>query len=346
MSGPRVSVVVVSYNSARYLRRCLDALLTQEHPSFEVILVDNGSTDGSLDSVDPRVRVVRTPANLHYTGGNNLGFREARGELLASVNVDTEVEPGWLAALEAALDSDPGTGLATSKVLLDGDRDRVNACGNLVHISGLGFCRGLGEPASRRSSDEDVPSISGAAFMTRRAVIDQVGGFDESFYAYVEDTDLSLRVRLAGYRVVMVAGSVVHHDYELRMRPEKFRYLERNRQLPFRKVFKERTLRLLWPALRLADLMTFASAALGGPEYLAARRTARAEARQMVRELSAARAQAQATRRVTDRELLRHVSAAIPAGQLGVPGPLAAVVAPLAAAAFWLAMLPARLLTR
>lgn len=347
--GPRVSIIVVAFNSGRYLEACLQALLAQDHPSFEVILVDNGSGDGGPEAVErlhPEVRVIRSESNLHYTGGNNLGFAAARGELVGSINPDTEVAPGWLSALVDALDGHPEAGLVTSRVCLLEDRTRLNTCGNLVHVSGLGFCRGLGEPADRYPDIAEVPAISGAAFLARRSLIEQIGGFDESFTAYVEDTDLSLRAALAGYSVLYAPASVVFHDYELRMRPEKFYLLERNRQLPLRKVLRRRTLVMLWPALALGDLMTLAFAVRGGRAYLAARRRARRWRRDNRDLLAAARSQAQRHRRVSDRDLLRRLSAGVPAAQLGLPSSLAPLVALLASAAFALAALPARLFAR
>lgn len=346
---PRVSVVVVSYNSRRYLERCLASLLEQRGPSFEVILVDNGSTDGGPEDVirrHPAVRMVRSPENRHYTGGNNLGFAHAVGDLLASVNVDTEVAPGWLAGLVDELDRHPEAGLVTSKICLYQDRGRLNTCGNLVHVSGLGFCRGLGEPAARYAEPCDVPAISGAAFIARRSLLDEIGGFDESFYAYVEDTDLSLRAALAGHAVRYAPDSIVHHDYELAMRPEKFHLLERNRRRALQKVLRPSTRRLLWPALALADLMTLAFALRGGRAYLKAWWRARRWAGEHRAEMHAAHVAAQATRRVSDGALLARISSGIPEGQLGLPGPLARIVAPVAAAAFAAATLPARLLVR
>ena len=349
MTAPRISVVVVSYQSRRYLETCVSALLTQSADPFEVILVDNGSTDGGPEEVErlhPGVRVVRSPVNRHYTGGNNLGFAEARGELLASVNVDTEVAPGWLAALAAALDAHPDAGLVTSRVCLLRQRDHLNTCGNLVHVSGLGFCRGLGLPSGSFPRLEEVPAISGSAFMTRRRVIDELGGFDEDFFAYVEDTDLSLRAALAGHRILYVPESVVFHDYELAMRPEKFYLLERNRLMPLIKVFRPRTLLALAPALALGELMTLTFALKGGRQYLAAKGRAWRWLLQHRATLRRRHADAQTHRRVSDGALLRRLTAGIPADQLGLPRPLARVMAPVATAAFSLAMLPARLLVR
>ena len=346
--SPRVSVVVVSYNSRAYLERCLAALTAQEGPPFEIILVDNGSTDGSPEVAAsfPGIRLLRSPTNLHYTGGNNLAFAEAAGELLASVNVDTEVAPGWLAGLVAALDGDPAAGLATSKVCLYGDRARLNTCGNVVHVSGLAFCRGLGEPAERYGMAAEVPAISGAAFMARRTLIEEIGAFDESFFAYVEDTDLSLRAALAGHRILYAPESVVYHDYDLAMRPEKFYLLERNRRLPLLKVLRPSTRRLLWPALALADLMTLAFALRSGRPYLAAWFRARRWRRQHRARLAAVHQAVQATRRVGDRVLLERLSCRLPATQLGLPGRLGTAAAALAGGAFALASAPARLLAR
>lgn len=347
--GPRVSIVVVAFNSRPYLGTCLSTLLAQDYPSFEVILVDNASDDGGPEEVErlhPEVRVIRSGSNLHYTGGNNLGFAAAGGELIGSINPDTEVASGWLSALVEALDSNPAAGLVTSRVCLYKDRDRLNTCGNVVHLSGLGFCRGLGEPVDSYPEATEVPAISGAAFLARRSLLEEIGGFDETFTAYVEDTDLSLRAALAGYSVIYAPASVAFHDYTLRMRPEKFYLLERNRQLPLRKVLDRRTLLLLSPALVLGDLMTLVFALRGGPAYLGAWRRARRWRRENRHVLEAGRRAAQSHRRVTDRHLLRRLSTRLPVEQLGLPLPLARPVARLASAMFALAAAPARLLAR
>ena len=177
----------------------------------------------------PQVTWLRSPHNSGFGGGNNLAARRARGEYLAFLNPDTTVEPGWLEALIAALEADPQAGMATSKILLMDDPSRINTCGNDVHISGLTLCRGMGAPANDYNQVEEVAAVSGAAFVIRRGLFEQLGGFDPAYFMYMEDTDLSWRARLAGWRILYVPASVVYHDYRLQFGPRKTFYQERNR---------------------------------------------------------------------------------------------------------------------
>ena len=190
----RASVIIVSYNSREDLKRCLPSLLPSLGAQDEVIVVDNASSDGSagwLAQSYPQIHLVNSPDNLGFAGGNNLGAHYANGRYLAFLNPDTVVEPGWLEALIAALESHPEAGLATSKILLLSDPERINTCGNDVHISGITLCRGMGLLRQSFSSQEEVSAASGAAFVIRKDVFEALDGFDERFFMYMEDTDLS-----------------------------------------------------------------------------------------------------------------------------------------------------------
>jgi GT2 family glycosyltransferase len=273
-SSPLVSVIIVTFNARRHIACCLDALLAQTYPTLEIIVVDNGSSDGTADDVAaqfPDVRLVRSPRNLGYAGGNNLGVVHAHGEFLAFLNPDTEAAPGWLAGLVRVLDGDATRGLATSKILLFDRRDRINTCGNDVHYTGLAFCRGLEQPATAFKQAEDVAAVSGAAFLMRRDLFTQLGGFDERFFMYLEDTDLSWRAALAGYRCVFAPDSIVYHHYAVRISASKTFYLERNRYLLLLRNCRAATLLLLSPALLLVEAVTGGYAALRGPAHLAAK---------------------------------------------------------------------------
>lgn len=256
----RASIIIVGYNSQEDLPRCLASLKETVTAADEVIVVDNASQDGTSQALEahfPWVRVVRSPENLGFGGGNNLGAREAQGRYLAFLNPDTTVAPGWLDALLAALEADPTAGLATAKILLLQDPERINACGNDIHISGLTLCRGAGAPSTAFTHTETVGAVSGAAFAIRRTLFDTLGGFDPAFFMYMEDTDLSLRARLAGYRCLFVPEAVVYHRYQLRFGPRKTFYQERNRYLMLLKNLRWRTLLALLPALLLAEVVTW-----------------------------------------------------------------------------------------
>src|SRR5262249_29226959 len=148
-----------------------------------------------------------------YAGGNNCGAAHARGEFLVFLNPDTTLAPGALSALLAPLRLETKAALTTACVGHMSPAEVVNTCGNTMHYTRLTFCRGAGRPRADFTTPAEVDSVSGAAFAIRRAVFEELGGFDENFFMYVEDTDLSWRARLASYRCLYVADAVVRHDY-------------------------------------------------------------------------------------------------------------------------------------
>jgi GT2 family glycosyltransferase len=211
---PAISVVIVNFNGQHHVASCLDALLAQQAPPFEVVFVDNASSDGSAGFVRahyPQVRVVQLSENLGFAGGNNYGAREARGDLLVFLNNDTAVEPGWLQALIEGLDWAPDVGLVTSRIVYMHDPAVLDSAGDGVTRAGGAFKRGHGAAASRYMAKGEVFGACGAAFLIPRAVFDEVGGFDEDFFLSHEDVDLSYRARLRGYRCVYVPEAVVRH---------------------------------------------------------------------------------------------------------------------------------------
>jgi hypothetical protein len=320
-----VDVSVVSWNSWPHLSRNLPALAAQDYPAYRIVVVDNASSDASADEVEahfPDVTVVRSARNGGYGAGNNIGFAQSQSKYIAVVNPDARPEPGWLRALVRALEGDPQAALATSKVLLASDPDRVNACGLDVHISGIAFCRALGEEQHRHVATEQVASVSGAAFVARRDVLEEIGGLDERFFMYMEDTELSMRARLAGYNVVLTPRSRVVHDYTLDISPWKFYYLERNRIFMLVNVFRWRTLAMLLPALLLAECGVWAFAVRNGPAMAIAKAHAYASIVRSLPAMLRQRRRVQALRRVGDAALLAELTAALPEHLSGQSGRL------------------------
>jgi len=304
---PAVSVLIVNHNGGADLAACLDSLRNADYDAYEVIVVDNASTDGSTDHLGesyPDVRLIGSAENLGFGGGNNLAATHARGEYLAFLNPDTVVDPGWLRALIETLERDTWTGLATSMVLLKESPERVNACGNAMHTTGLTLCRGMAADRAAYPFEEEVDAVSGAAFAMRRSLYEALGGFDEAFFLYMEDTDLSLRARLAGYTCRYVPGSIVYHDYQLRFGPRKTYYQERNRCRMLLKTLRWGTLASLAPTLLLGEIVTWGFALLRDRGHLTNKLEAYVWVARHWREIMAARRATQATRRVRDRDLL------------------------------------------
>ncbi len=214
MSGPAVSVVIVSWNGRHHLTRCLDAVAAQRGIAFETILVDNGSSDGTAAFVGesyPWVRLVRLETNAGFTGGNNAGVREARGEYVALLNNDTEVAPDWLARLRAGVDLTEGFALVSSRVVYMDTPDVLDSAGDGFTRAGGAFKHGHGEPVSRALVSREVFGVCGAACLLPTSLFRDLGGFDDAFFASHEDVDLSYRARLRGYRCRYVADAVVLH---------------------------------------------------------------------------------------------------------------------------------------
>ncbi|HUW14841.1 MAG TPA: glycosyltransferase family 2 protein [Anaerolineae bacterium] len=256
---PGASVIIVAYNGRHYLDGCLHSVLDELRPGDEVIVVDNASTDGSADFVSehyPQARLVRNAENRGFAAANNQGAALASGEVLVFLNQDTRVQAGWLQALVEGLGGGDAVGLTTSKVLVMSQPDRIQACGQDVHYTGLVFGRGFGAAAGSLDGAEAVGAVGGCSFAARLEVWQQLGGFDETLYMYYEETDLSWRARLRGYRSVYVPDSVVYHDYRPG-RPSAFRlyHSARNRRIMLLKNWRWPTLFLLAPGLLVAELV-------------------------------------------------------------------------------------------
>ena len=216
-----ISVVVVTWNHRDLLRSCLQSITRQklEQP-FEVVVVDNGSDDGSPEMVlrefpeNPafRLTLIRNQVNVGFCAGNNQGFAASDSEFVALLNNDAEAEPDWLAALVRAFEGRAEIGMAASKILVHEDSRRIDKAGHLIYPDGQNRGRGSGElDAGQYDRIEEVLWPDGCAAMYRRAMLDQIGGFDEDFFAYADDAELGLRARIAGWKCLYMPGARVRH---------------------------------------------------------------------------------------------------------------------------------------
>jgi GT2 family glycosyltransferase len=304
----RASIVMVSYNSKHKLMPCLESVLRALPDDCELIVVDNASVEDNADAIAasfPEIALIRSDKNLGFAGGCNLGVRYAQGKQLVFLNPDTLVEPGWLDGLLVPFASDDRIGLVTSQILLMADPGRLNTCGCNIHITGLTLCRGMGQPRDSYTQVDEVGAISGAAFAIRRNLFDKLGGFDEVMFLYLEDTDLSWRARLAGYKTVYTPASLVLHDYELRITPMKVFWEERNRYLMLLKSFTWPTLIILLPVYGLAELITWSFVLLKDRHNIANKVHAYGWILANWRVVMRARKATQALRVVPDRTLLK-----------------------------------------
>ncbi len=212
----RVSVIIVNWNGKRFLERCLVALMNQTVKPHEIILVDNASSDGSVEIARrfPSVRLIALDQNTGYARGNNLAIKaaSAESEWIALINPDAFAEPRWLEALLAATQVNPEFDVFGSKLMDAGNPTVLDGAGDVYHMSGLVWRMAHGMPVSDATEGErEVFSSCAAAALYRRSALNETGGFDEDYFCYVEDVDLGFRLRLAGYRSLYVPQSVAHH---------------------------------------------------------------------------------------------------------------------------------------
>ena len=242
---PAVSVVIANLNRRDLLEQCLESLWKQTFTDFEVIVVDNGSSDGSpafLHSVqNPRLKVVELSTNRGFAGGCNAGIAVAHGRYIATLNNDAEADPQWMAELVRAMEASSTVGMCASKILFHGERDRIDKVGHLIYLDGLNHGRGSGEPDTGQFEEPgEVLFPDGAAALYRRKMLDEVGLFDEAFFAYGDDADLGLRGRLAGWSSVYVPTAVAYHMHSAtagKFSPLKAFLIERNRIFVLIKLF-------------------------------------------------------------------------------------------------------------
>jgi GT2 family glycosyltransferase len=247
-------VVVVTWNRRDLLRSCLQSLTLQNlNQPFEVVVVDNGSDDGSPDMVlaeygestkfPPKfeVKLIRNRENRGFCAANNQGFAASDTEFVALLNNDAEAEPDWLQRLGTAFDGRPDVGMAASKILVHEDPRRIDKAGHLIYPDGQNRGRGSGElDEGQYDRVEEILWPDGCAAMYRRAMLDEIGGFDEDFFAYADDAELGLRARIAGWRCFYIPGAVVRHHRGATLGVRSSRRLElieRNRVLLAAKLF-------------------------------------------------------------------------------------------------------------
>jgi len=243
---PQVTIVIPNWNNMRWLPGCLDGLSEQRYRDFQIILVDNGSTDGSVAFVRkhyPQVQILTFAKNRGFAPAVNAGIQQSRSRYVALLNTDTIPRPNWLHCLMETMESSPpDVGCLAPKMLKLGDPNVIDDAGDILSWYGSARKRGMGEPADTYTKVEQVFSACAGAALYRRAFLEDVGGFDESFTSYLEDIDLGLRGCLMGYRCLYVPGAEVLHQshgsgiarsrYVYLMTRNRLRLLTKNIPLP------------------------------------------------------------------------------------------------------------------
>lgn len=258
---PTVSIIITNWNGQKWLAGCFQALEAQTYPDFEIILVDDGSTDGSADWVAenyPAVRLIRQAEHLGFAGANNVGIRAAEGRYIVALNNDTRPEPAWLAEMVAGL-TGPDIGMVAAQILIWDDPSLLDSAGIEVDWAGFGWNRGWRQPVHTANKPEEVFGPCAAAALYRREMLAEIGLFDEDYYTYYEDVDLAWRARRAGWRCwYMPTARLLHHHSATggRGSPRKIFFLSRNKIYTILKNYSWFDLFWAWPLLLGYDILS------------------------------------------------------------------------------------------
>jgi GT2 family glycosyltransferase len=208
------TVIIVNWNGRHLLADCLKSLQAQKFKKFETILVDNGSSDGSVEWIHryhPEVRVVPLSSNRGFCVANNVGYRLVNTKYIALLNNDAVAHPLWLGSLVEALEKNGQAGFAASKILNYEKPDIIDRAGDSYSRAGVGLLRGRGMPAHAYDKQEWIFGACAAASLYDKRMVDEIGLFDEDFFLLHEDVDLSFRAQLMGYRCLYVPKAKVYH---------------------------------------------------------------------------------------------------------------------------------------
>ena len=220
MQEPLVSVIILNWNGIKVIGSCLNSVKQQTYKNLEVIVVDNASNDGSSGFIKknfPEVKLIENKSNLGFGAGNNVGIARSRGEYIMILNNDTRLAPDCIEELKNSIEKDRSYGASASMILLNEDKDLIDAAGTSVCLDGMSIGRGRLEHKDRFQHEEEVFFSSGCASLYRRKMLDDIeiqGDFyDGDFFAYAEDTDLGWRARSAGWRCIYNPKAIVYHSH-------------------------------------------------------------------------------------------------------------------------------------
>jgi len=275
----KVGIVLVNYKeyANKYLSACRDTLRKQTYTNYVVYIVDNASSSESLEyltsAYSEAIILPRTDGN--YCAANNLGMKQAiidGCDYLIAANMDTEFEPDWLKELVLALDNNQSAGLAQSLILLypkdEAERldPKINTSGNLLHFLFFGFTSNYNLKKSNLNLEnysEIKGYASGCSFIIRREVFEEISGYNEDYYMYHDDLDISLKARLAGYKIILATNSILWHKYEFERSVRMLYYMERNRAISFLAFYPLGILIILAPVFLAMSLGMLFFAILG-----------------------------------------------------------------------------------
>ncbi len=257
------SVIIVTYNHKKYIEDCINSICSKD--KLELIIVDNNSTDGTADLIEelyPGVKLIRNSENVGFSKGVNLGVKNSERKYVVILNPDTKVRKNSIEELLKPLKEIRNIITVPKTLLFDGSA--INTIGNINHFTGLAFTRGLGEDTSKFNKPEFIKGLSGVCFAMERRCYWKIGGFDENYFLYMEDTDISWKIHTNRCKMLYVPNAVIYHDYRLQVPPEKIYHVERGRYVILRKYLTWREYLLLSPSLLMTEIFTWGYSILNG----------------------------------------------------------------------------------
>jgi len=219
---PKVAIVILNWNGVKYLRDFLPSVLTSIWPNLDIVVGDNGSTDGSIDFLRqhyPTIRIIQNDQNYGFTGGYNRVLEQVEADYFILLNSDVEVHPGWIAPVISLMESDALIAAAAPKIKAFAEKDHfehAGAAGGFIDEYGYPFCRGrmfyeIEQDKGQYEQSGEIFWASGAAMFVKKKYWVEAGGFDDRFFAHMEEIDLCWRLKNMGYKVVYCAESEVYH---------------------------------------------------------------------------------------------------------------------------------------
>lgn len=213
-AAPAVTVIIVAYNAGAFLQPCVDALAAQTFADFEAVIIDNASSDDAARTLtlpDARFRVQFAERNLGFAAANNRVAAQSRSAWIATLNPDTVPEPGWLAGLMAACERWTNVAAVGSTQISLDQPDLLDGAGDVWHAAGLAWRAYEGQPRAKTPEEGETFAVCAAGALYRADVFEALGGFDERFFCYCEDVDLSFRMRAQGWGLIQTPDAVLAH---------------------------------------------------------------------------------------------------------------------------------------
>ena len=262
MKEPLVSIIVLNYNAGKLLHSCINSIKKSNYKNFEIIVVDNISSDNSQNECKkrfPEIKLIQNNKNFGYCEGNNIGIRNANGEFIIILNPDTIVESTWIDELFEAY-QEFGDGLYQPKILSLNENNVIQSTGNMIHVFGFGFARDKGNKVVDKIEEiEKIGYASGTCLFTSREVVDKIGLLDEFLFLYHDDLDFGWRAAQIGINSYYVPKSKVFHveSYSLKWSSKKFYWLERNRKYCLQTHYSKDTYEKMRYSLMLVDFFVW-----------------------------------------------------------------------------------------